>query len=408
MRRWLTRGVTSVGAASLLSDAGHELTTSLLPSLITSMGAGAGILGLIEGLSDALMGTSKLVGGSLAADPKRRGRLASGGYLGTAVATSLIGACVAVWQVAVLRAFSWVSRGLRSPARDTVLMSLVPREAYGRAAAVERAGDNLGAVLGPLFASLLVGLVGIRASIGLSFIPGVLAAFAITIAVRESRNLRRNEDVEIVEPIRVRFGRVRAAGLLWVLLPTAMFELGNLATTLLILRATGVLTDSGLDATRAASMAVLVYAGHNAVAAGASLAAGRWIDRASARRVLAAAAATYVLAYALLGTATGVPALVAGFLLSGVGIGLGETSQTAWLASALPPALRADGFGVLGLVQAFGDLGATVVAGFLWAAFSAPVAFWYAAGWMALSLLTLMFTRIRGYAAVPDTVEWGR
>jgi hypothetical protein len=45
-RRWLTRGVRGVGAASLLSDLGHEDPTALLPSLLTStLGAPASALG---------------------------------------------------------------------------------------------------------------------------------------------------------------------------------------------------------------------------------------------------------------------------------------------------------------------------------------------------------------------------
>jgi hypothetical protein len=50
---WLTRGVGGIGAASLLSDLGHEVATALLPSLLTSiLGAPAAALGLIEGIAD--------------------------------------------------------------------------------------------------------------------------------------------------------------------------------------------------------------------------------------------------------------------------------------------------------------------------------------------------------------------
>jgi hypothetical protein len=103
----------------LFSDSSHELVTSLLPTFLTvSLHAGPAALGVIEGTSDALTGFSKLIGGPLANDPRRRGRSAAGGYLGTAVATAAIGLTTAVWQVAVLRAFAWVSRGIRSPPRD--------------------------------------------------------------------------------------------------------------------------------------------------------------------------------------------------------------------------------------------------------------------------------------------------
>ena len=36
---WLTPGVRGIGTASLLSDLGHEIPTSLLPSLLTSVGS---------------------------------------------------------------------------------------------------------------------------------------------------------------------------------------------------------------------------------------------------------------------------------------------------------------------------------------------------------------------------------
>ena len=46
----------------------------------------AAALGVIDGISDALVGVVKLVGGPLADDPNKRGRTASGGYLGTSLA----------------------------------------------------------------------------------------------------------------------------------------------------------------------------------------------------------------------------------------------------------------------------------------------------------------------------------
>lgn len=139
-RRWLTRGVLGVGGASLFSDSSHELVTSLLPTFLTStLHSGPAVLGAIDGTADALTGLAKLAGGPLANDPRRRARLASSGYIGTAVATAAIGLATAVWQVAVLRAFAWMSRGIRSPARDMLLTSIAPKGAYGRAFGVERA-----------------------------------------------------------------------------------------------------------------------------------------------------------------------------------------------------------------------------------------------------------------------------
>ena len=391
--RWLTRGVVSVGAASFGSDAGHEMTTSLLPSFLTStLHAGPAALGAIEGVSDALVGLSKLAGGPLSADPARRGRLASGGYLVTAFATAAIGLTVAVWQVAVLRAVGWMSRGLRSPARDTLLVSLVPRAAYGRASGLERAGDNAGALIGPLMAAALVGVLGIRHTMLLAFIPGILAAAAITVAAREARRT-------ITDPVGRRtlsfnFAELWQAGLARTLAPAALFELGNVATTLLILRATDLLHVDGRSLASATSLAVLLYAAHNAAAMVASFAGGHAVDRLNPRLVFGAGAAVYVLAYATFAWEQHAwPVLLVGFVLAGVGIGFAETAESTMVALSLPDRLRGNGYGVLGLVQSLGDLGASLVAGLLWALVSPTVAFGYAAAWMVAAVIVTTAVR---------------
>ncbi len=85
--------------------------------------------------------------------------------------TAAIGLTVAVWQVAVLRAFAWVSRGIRSPARDMLLTDLSARDSFGRAFGVERAGDNVGAIIGLLLAAALVSVIGIRQAMLVSIVP---------------------------------------------------------------------------------------------------------------------------------------------------------------------------------------------------------------------------------------------
>ena len=128
--RWLTPGVRGIGAASFLSDLGHEVPTSLLPRLITSLGGSAAALGVIEGVADGLAGVGRLAGGALADDPQRRRATAVGGYTSVAILSGLIGAATSVWQVAVLRAGAWTARGLRVPSRNALLADATPREAY--------------------------------------------------------------------------------------------------------------------------------------------------------------------------------------------------------------------------------------------------------------------------------------
>jgi hypothetical protein len=96
-RQWWTPGVGGIGAASLLSDAGHEIPTSLLPVFLTStLGAPAAALGVIEGIADGVAGVARLAGGALADDPNRRRSTAIAGYAVTPVLSAMIAGATAV------------------------------------------------------------------------------------------------------------------------------------------------------------------------------------------------------------------------------------------------------------------------------------------------------------------------
>jgi MFS family permease len=391
-RVWLTPGVRGVGIASFLADLGHEVPTALLPSLLTStLGAPAAALGLIEGVSDALAGGARFVGGALADDPRRRRRIAVGGYTATAVLASLTGAATNVWQVAVFRAGAWTARGLRVPARNALLADVVHPAAYGRAYGFERMMDNLGAVFGPLLALGLVATVGVRWAIGLSVIPGLLAAAAIVYAIRHTA---RPANVERV-PLRIRVRPVLRGDLGRLMAAVGAFEVGNIAATLLILRATEVLTPIH-GATAAISLALLLYTTYNLAAAAASLPAGRTADRLGPRGpqwVLAAGAGLLLLAYLSLATSTTHLALLAlPFIAAGIAIGCAETAEHAAVAGLTPPQLRGSAFGLLATIQAAGNLAASGMAGILWTAVSSTAAFIYVAAWMMLALAGLLVT----------------
>ena len=396
---WLTRGVAGIGTASLLADAGHEIPTALLPSLlVTTLGASAAALGVIEGISDALAGAARLAGGALADDPGRRRRVAVGGYATTAALAALTGAATAVWQVGVLRAGAWAARGLRVPARNALLADLVPAAAYGRAYGFERMMDNLGAIIGPLLALGLVAAFGVRTAIGLSVIPGLLAAAAIIYAIRATPAPHTRDRV----PLRIRIRPVLHGQLGRLIAAVAAFEAGNVAATLLILRATQLLSPHHGTKT-ATTLAIALYTLYNVTATLASLPAGRVADRLGGRgpvTVLAAGVALSAAAYAgFAATSANLIVLALPFLAAGVAIGAVETAENSAVAALAPAHLRGSAFGLLATVQAAGNLAASAIAGILWAAISPAAAFTYLTAWMliALGALALLFRQpLRG------------
>jgi MFS family permease len=382
-------GVGGIGTASFLADVGHEVPTSLMASFVTAtLGAPAAALGLIEGISEGLAGAGRFVGGALADDPTRRRTIAVGGYTATAVLSAAIGATTSVVQAGVLRAGAWLASGLRVPARNALLADLVSPAVYGRAYGFERAMDNLGAIVGPILALVLVGLVGVRTAILLSVVPGLLAAAAIVYAIRKAKlpkvTERRKLRFHVRPVLRGRLGRVMVG--------FTLFEVGNVAATLLILRATDLLADSrGLDA--ATQLAIGLYVVYNVAATLASFPAGSLADRLGQRGpllVTAAGVTAFGVGY-LLFAVSGAALLLLGvaFALAGIGIGCAETAEHAAVAAFAPVEIRGSAFGLLATVQAIGNVAASAVAGLLYTVASPTVAFGYLVIWMAAALVAL-------------------
>jgi MFS family permease len=307
------------------------------------------------------------------------------------VFSALIGLAGAVWQVGFLRVAAWFSRGLRVPARNALLADVVPASVYGRAYGFERAMDNLGAIGGPLLALGLVSLLGVRLAILLSVIPGLLAALAILYAIRHIPQ----PSIRDRQRLRLQVRPVLRGNLGKLLIGVGTFEIGHVAATLLILRATQLLTPAlGLNA--ATQVALILYIGYNIAATLASVPAGRVGDRRSTTPVLAVGVGLFLLAY--LGFAVQTPniALLAlSFAVAGVAIGCVETSQHAAVASLAPTELRGSAFGFLAAVQSFGNIIASAIAGVLWMLFSPVAAFLYLAAWMLISFGILVWLTVK-------------
>jgi MFS family permease len=383
---WFGPGVAGIGGASFFADVGHEIPTALLPSLLTStLGAPASALGVIEGVSDALAGVARFGGGALADDPQRRRTVAVGGYTTTAVLSAGIGAATAAWQVGLLRAGAWTARGLRVPARNALLADIVPASVYGRAYGFERAMDNLGAIVGPLLAIGLVGTVGVRWAIGLSVIPGLLAALAIVYAIRHTtaptQRDRQSIRLQVRPVLRGQLGRLMTG--------ITVFEIGNCAATLLILRATE-LFQPGRSNDHATQLALVLYVAYNLAATLISVPAGRHGDRHNPTRVLLAGAAFFVAAYLWFAAGpAGVAALAPAFVLAGLGIGCVETAEHSAVATYAPAHLRGSAFGLLAVTQSAGNLAASAIAGILWTTVSPTAAFIFLAAIMTAATGTL-------------------
>lgn len=236
--RALPRTVVVLGIVSLLTDASSEMILPLLPMLMLgTLGGSTVMLGLVDGVADAVAAVLKLVAGRLSdGRPKRPFVLV--GYGISSVVRPLIGLAMSPWHVVVFRAGDRVGKGIRSAPRDALLSLAVDDKNATRAFGFHRAMDHAGAVIGPLLATavLAVGL-DVRTAIQLAWIPGIAAVAVLLLFLREAPTVPATTTATTAPPT-VPVLKVPLSPLLVRrLLVIGLFSLGAVADTFLLVRA---------------------------------------------------------------------------------------------------------------------------------------------------------------------------
>jgi MFS family permease len=387
--RWLNRNVVAIGATSLLTDASHESATTVLPGFLAALGLPPLALGVIEGTADAVSSFVKLGSGWLGDRIGHRFGIAVGGYVLTA-SMPLFLALATSWPLVLGgRIVGWLGRGIRVPVRDAILTESVPAEARGRAFGFHRAGDTIGAVVGPIIGVTVLAsfsrttadpLAAFRAVFLLALIPGALGVIAFAFFVRDPGG-----------KLVTRSFRATLTGMpdafRRFLVGVGLFGIGDYAPSLLILAATVLLTPS-LGIVGAGTVAGGLYVLRNIVYAAASYPIGALSDRTGKAVALlalgyligAAVALGAVAAFALNLAQLGF--LAALFVGSGLLAAAQETLESVATADLGGSEARATSFGLLGTVNGLGDLIASAGLGLVWTVVSPVAAFLLAAAAM--------------------------
>jgi MFS family permease len=355
---WRNRTVLGFSLASLMSDASHEMATAVLPLYLQSLGLGASVLGAIEGLADVGASLAKWLSGTIGQRLRAKKGITAWCYGVTTTCVGGFAFAATAPLFIVLRTVAWLGRGFRGPLRDSMMASAVEPKDYGKAFGLERAGDMLGAVIGPLLAALFVALALTLPQIFLiTLIPGFGAVAAVVFLVKERRKTK--------EEIARSAARPSLPGRFWAFLGVVLlFGMGDFSRTFLILEGGRRLPPGA--GTALLAVPVLLYVLHNAVSGVMTFPSGLLADKWSYGKTLAVG---YGLGFAFnLGLAFlpgGLWWLVPLFLISGTYIAVEETVEKASAARMIPEESRSYALGMLATSNAVGDLFSSVSTGYL-------------------------------------------
>jgi len=364
----IPRGVWALGLVSLFMDTSSEMIHALLPVfLVTVLGASVTAVGFLEGIAEATASITKVFSGTWSDRLGKRKALTVLGYGLAAFTKPLFALAPTTAWIFGARFADRVGKGIRGAPRDALMADLTPPEIRGAAFGLRQTLDTIGAFAGPLLAIVLMALTGnqFRTVFWFAVIPAFVSVTLLVLFVREPERTSHGNGAARIAWREI-FGAL-GGRYWWVVVVATLFTLARFSEAFLVLK----VTDVGVGA----ALVPIVLVVMNVVYALSAYPAGWVSDRVGRWGVLAAGAAALVVADLVLAVARSPTTALAGVAIWGLHMGFTQGLFAALVADVARPEQRGTAFGVFNLVTGLALLVASVLAGALWDAGGARLAF---------------------------------
>jgi MFS family permease len=368
-----------LGGVSMLMDISSEMIHSLLPLfMISTLGASAFSVGVIEGLAESTALIVKIFSGALSDYFGKRKGLALFGYTLGALTKPLFAIAPTTGIVLTARLLDRVGKGLRGAPRDALVADVTPPEIRGAAFGLRQSLDTIGAFLGPLLAVglMLMWANDFRAVFWVAVVPGFLAVILLIIGIKEPS---RRSTEKRTNPIRRDNLKRLSPAYWWVVTIGAVFVLARFSEAFLVLKA----QKSGVPL----ALIPLVMVAMNIVYAACAYPFGKLSDRMSHSTMLAFGLVALIISDLTLAAGDHWLGLGVGVALWGVHMGMTQGLLATMVAATAPADLRGTAYGFFNLVSGIAMLLASVVAGLLWDYVGPSATFLTGAAFSLLALL---------------------
>ncbi|MGH9649342.1 MAG: MFS transporter [Terriglobales bacterium] len=367
---------------AFFNDTATEMSYWLLPQFMVSvLGAGPMVFGLMEGAAETVASLGRLVSGFLSDRLRRRKPLAAAGYTVANLAKPLLAMAQSWGQVFWIRFADRAAKGFRAAPRDALIADSVPPERRGAAFGFRQAMDSAGAIVGPLSAVLLLPLFlgNVRQVFWAASVPGLASILLAWFMVREIRPAA--PPVGAPRPAPLRAFRENNRRLTLILLAVALFSLGNSSDLFLILRAQNLGVRGEL-----APLLGLVF---NLVYTVLSWPAGKLSDRIPRRALVVLGYLIYSGVYFGFARSHAAHAVWLLMPLYGLYYALTEGVLKAWISDLVPSHSRASVFGVFNWAMGVTAFPASLLAGWLWQHYSPAAPFYFSGVFAFLAAILL-------------------
>lgn len=364
----ISRTVLLLSMVSLFTDMASEMLYPVMPIYLKEIGFSVAAIGILEGFAEAVAGLSKGYFGTWSDNIGIRMPFVRWGYGLSALSKPMMALFTYKWWVFFARALDRTGKGLRTGARDAILSDESTAETKARVFGFHRAGDTIGAILGPSLALLFLYFYPsqYKPLFLWALIPGIAAILA-TFFIKEKRRVHQANK---------QYPSFKAFYQYWIQASPAykrltgallIFTLFNSSDVLLLLR---IKENGTSDLTL-----IGIYIFYNAVYAMLAYPFGALADKTGLKKIFLAGLMLFAIVYAGMCLRGSTYFYLLLFFLYGAYAAATEGISKAWIAKMVNKERVATAIGTYTGFQSIAALLASSIAGILWLYFGAVAAF---------------------------------
>jgi len=363
----ISKTVWVLSIVSLLTDTASEMLYPILPIYLKTIGFSVALIGILEGVAEAIAGLSKGYFGKLSDLSGKRVHFVQIGYLLSAISKPMMAIFIYPLWIFFSRTLDRFGKGIRTGARDAILSEQAIPQTKGKIFGFHRSMDTLGAVLGPSLALLYLYYYpqNYRTLFFIAFLPGFFAILT-SFLLKNKPVIIQKQSVKTPFFSFLKYWTVSSADYKKIVLGLLVFAVVNSSDVFLLLKA----KQTGLDD----SIVIMLYIFYNLIYALFAFPLGIIADRIGLKTILILGLALFSFVYFGMSVNENKILFFALFFLYGVYAAATEGVSKAWITNITHKNDVATAIGTFAGLQSICTMIASSLTGIIWLLFGATTA----------------------------------
>jgi MFS family permease len=385
--KYITRTIWILSLVSLFTDMASEMLYPVMPIYLKSIGFSIVLIGVLEGVVEAVAGLSKGYFGKRSDISGKRVPFVQIGYALSALSKPLMAIFVFPVWIFFVRTLDRLGKGIRTGARDALLSDEATAETKGKVFGFHRSMDTAGAVLGPLAALIYLYWYPseYKTLFVLAFIPG-MAALIASFFLRERKVSKAKVEEKNSLISFLRYWKKSPVLYRKVIIGLLVFALFNSSDVFLLLK----VKQAGFEDT----MVIGVYIFYNLIYAIFAFPMGIIADRVGLKPTFIAGLCLFAIVYFGMSMEVKDYMYYIFFFLYGVYAASTEGIAKAWISNISDPKDTATAIGFYTGFQSICMLIASSMTGLIWYAFGVKAAF-IATAFITMGVILYFLTGVK-------------